>query len=195
MRYYIMPPILDATHLTGDIYRADLADYAPRPPFSRSNSFEVDDLQAADLMGYWVLITPACDLAEQRNGTCRADNVILARAERLDDQKEFLAWKAESDEKRKKDERGKVKSLLHNRRHKRQPERFHYLPGAFDLPHLIVDFQQILSIPREALSNDGVVRVATLDEPYGAELVSRFTNYLNRIGSPDLDIDRVIDRL
>ena len=88
-----------------------------------------------------------------------------------------------------------MKSLLSNRRQKGQPDRFHYLPGAFDLPHLIVDFQQVLTVPREALSEDGVVRVATLDEPYGAELVSRFTNYLNRIGSPDLDVESILEGL
>ena len=145
-----------------------------------------------DKSGYWVLITPVCDLTVQPNGSCKADNVILARAEQLDDQPEVTAWRADPGNANKK---GMVKSLLKNQRQRSQSDRFHYLPGAFKLPHLIVDFQQIISVPRAALMKEGVGRVATLDDPYGAELVSRFTNYLNRIGSPDLDIESILGLL
>lgn len=203
MRYYVMPPVDSDPHLTGDIYEADLSAHAPGSPFhpplpdpepDRAESGGTDDggLDAPDRTGFWVLITPVCDLTVQSNGSCKADNVILTRAELLDDQPEFVAWKADPTDGGK---RGKVKTLLGNRRQKSQSDRFHYLPGAFDLPHLVVDFQQVLAVPREALSAAGVVRVATLDEPYGAELVSRFTNYLNRIGSPDLDVDSVMEAL
>lgn len=203
MRYYVMPPVEADPHLTGDIYKADLSAHAPGSPFhpplpvpepDEPESGDTDDggLDAPDRTGFWVLITPACDLALRHDGSCKADNVILARAEGLGDQTEMVEWKADVMNGTKK---GRVKSLLQNRRQRSQPDRFHYLPGAFDLPHLIVDFQQVLAIPREALSDDGVIRVATLDEPYGAELISRFTNYLNRIGSPDLDVDSIMESL
>ena len=189
MRYYVMPPVEATTHHTGDIYRADLSEYAPKPPFGRAAG-AADEGEAVDLTGFWLLITPICDLTIH-GGKCKADNVILAHADRLDAQKEYTEWKANQS----KTKRGLLERLLKNNRSGGQPDRFHYLPGAFDLPHLIVDFQQILSVPREALSAHDVVRVATLDEPYGAELISRFTNYLNRIGSPDLDIDEVLNGL
>ena len=200
MRFYVIPPFDDLPHVTGDIYFGNLQAYAPSPPFeepaSGDSHGETGGAEPEPSDNYWVLMTPACDLVIQSNGVCKADNILLCRAEELKSQKEYLEWKTSGSGTKKT----ALENLLKNRRKGSgvQPERYHYLPGVFDLPDLIVDFQQVISVPRKALSPDhdpALSRMATLDDPFAAEMVARFTNYLNRVGSPDLDIAAAIKRL
>lgn len=182
-RYYVIPPVESLR--TGDIFSADFSRFVLNP------SFYLDSVNDSEKTSFWVVTTPTCDLTIQRNGKSKATNVIFARATNLKSLPEFKKLTETSFDKAK----GSLKSLMLNRRQKHQESRFHYLPAAFSIPHLVVDFQQIVSIPREALDKEDVIRIASLDTPYGEELIARFTNYFNRIGSPDLNIDEVLESL
>ena len=88
----------------------------------------------------------------------------------------------------------KLKSLLsNNRSNGHQPERFYFLPGALDLPDLVVDFQQLVTLPREQMEED-LKRLASLDSPFAETLLTRFSRYFGRLGTPDLDLGVVFNR-
>lgn len=168
MQYYVMPPLHLAHPLAGDIYRENIEGQAK----------------------YWIILTPSCDFAQKK-----VEEVLFARCELLSEQPEYKTWKtnqSSSDE-------GKLKALLKNNRQKAQQERFYFLPGTLALPDLLVDFQQLKTLQREELEKpvqqETWERMASLDSPFTEALLARFTRYLGRLGTPDLNLDLVMDRL
>lgn len=159
MQYYVMPPV-NPLPLTGDIYCG----------------------QVGEQVGYWVLLTPSCDLVWGK-----AEWVLLARCVLLTEQTEYQEWKSNPSAGQKG-----LESLLKNNR-KKQPERSYFLPGALTLPDLVVDFQQSVALQREGLNN--LERIASLDSPFAESLIARFTRYFGRLGTPDLDMQPVLSRL
>ena len=87
----------------------------------------------------------------------------------------------------------KLQDLLRNNRQDSQSERFFFLPGALSLPDLVVDFQQLAALQREHLG--GLERLASLDSPFAEALLARFTRYFGRLGTPDLDVAVLLQRL
>jgi hypothetical protein len=87
-----------------------------------------------------------------------------------------------------------LESLIRNRSGKgRQEFRYHFLPGTSFLPGFLVDFQNLIQLPFE---NDGGIlknsRICSLDNPFAEEISAQFTRYYSRLGTPDLDVDKVI---
>jgi hypothetical protein len=170
MQYYVMPPLHLAHPLAGDIYKENIEEQAK----------------------YWIILTPSCDFAQKK-----VEEVLFARCELLSEQLEYKAWQPNLANSKSNNE-DKLKALLKNNRHKSQPERFYFLPGTLTLPDLLVDFQQLKTLQREELEKliqqEIWERVASLDSPFTEALLARFTRYLGRLGTPDLDIDVVMNK-
>jgi hypothetical protein len=86
-----------------------------------------------------------------------------------------------------------LQELLRNNRQGNQSERFFFLPGALSLPDLVVDFQQLVTLRREHMR--GLERLASLDSPFAEALLARFARYFGRLGTPDLDVAVLLQRL
>lgn len=166
MEYYLIPPVAPAP-LTGDLYQGEIGDEK----------------------GYWILLTPSCDLATGRE---KADWVLLARCVPLAEQAEYQKWEKSLPDPSNKVKKG-LQDLLRNSRRDAQKERFHFLPGALTVPDLVVDFQQLMTLPRSQLG--GLERLASLDGPFAGELPARFVRYFGRLGTPDLDLNIILSRL
>lgn len=166
MRYYLLPWV-EKTPLAGDLYHGRIGD----------------------IEGYWVLLTPSCDLA---NEPVKAEFVLLAKCLPLEEQQEYRAWREKLPVPGPAQKK-KLELLMRNRREKTQPERYYFLPAALTLPNLIVDLQQIEKIPTAEL--DQFDRLASLDSPFAEALVALFTRYFGRLGTPDLNTDSVLARL
>jgi hypothetical protein len=87
----------------------------------------------------------------------------------------------------------KLRSLLQDNREDGQRERFCFLPGAITLPDLVVDFQQLVTLPGAQMTTLG--RLASLDSPFAEALLARFGRYFGRLGTPDLDLEVILSRL
>ncbi|MAT05259.1 MAG: hypothetical protein CL424_09485 [Acidimicrobiaceae bacterium] len=170
MRYYIVPPLDDRR--TGDVL-----------------VFHEVDANGEPAEEWYVVLTPSCDFVPTR---LKADHTVMVACDLLEDTKEYKEWSEAGDD-GKESARKKVESIMRNNRFKSQSERFHFLPAAWDVPNLVVDFQRWRHITTATL--DGAERVATIDSPFVEALVSRFTRYFNRVGTPDLDVNVAIDRL
>lgn len=129
---------------------------------------------------YWLILTPSCDFAQTK-----ANHVTLAKCERLVDREEFKNWSQKKDASAIQ----RLESLIGDGR----GDRFKFLPRAFFIPDLVVDFQQLRTLGFESLKN--FKQVATLDSPFAESVVARFSRYFNRLGTPDLDKAVVINRL
>jgi CheY-like chemotaxis protein len=163
MRYYITPPV-DPVPLAGDLYLGQISSET----------------------GYWILLTPSCDLAWNK-----ADQVLLARCLPLTELDEFQRWQSRLTQPSNNTHKNLTALLLNNR--EKQADRFFFLPGALHLIDLVADFQQLVSLPCGSLEE--LKRLASLDSPFAEALLSRFARYYGRLGTPDLDVDVIFARL
>jgi len=165
-RIYITPPV-EEFPLAGDIYMES-----------------VDGNKT-----YYVLLSPSCDMVIRNGNGAKAANVLLAQGCLLEDQTEYKEWaKIWSNSKKTL-----FTDLLRNNRKTVGSERYHFLPSAFNLPDQIIDFQLLRILKYGDLKN--LNRIASLDSPFSEELLSRFNRYYGRIGTPDIDIECICDRL
>ena len=128
-----------------------------------------------------ILLTPSCDLIQKKN-----EFTLWAECVRLSACVEYQNWLADNSKE------GALRALLKNNRNK-QPDRYFFLPGAYAVPDLVVDFERLLHTPFGLL--DAATRVASLDSPFAELLLSRFARFLGRLGTPDLDAPLLISRL
>ncbi len=165
IRYYIVPP--PEEFRMGDVLR-----------------LPVESGGSETISNWYVIMTPSCDLANDK-----ADSVILAECVGMSafDEYEQLI------ENRSKSARKKLARLLKSNPTSGQQYRYYYLPKAWKLPDLIVDFQKILHIAYEDLED--YEKIASIDSPYAESLSQQFLSYVGRIGTPDLNIDLAIDRM
>lgn len=160
VQLYIAPPVTNDPH-PGEIMRRSV-DGAPDQ--------------------HLIVLTPACDIVQGR-----AQFVLLARCLLLKEQPEYVAWAA--DKQPSETKARKLNQLLRNNR-QGERERFYFMPRAFDVPDLVIDFQQLESLPLAEL--EPLRRVAALDAPFAQAMLAQFVRYFGRIGTPDLDVDGVV---
>jgi len=166
MQYYVIPPVEPAP-LAGDVYQGQIGEHN----------------------GQWVLLPPTSDLVTGRE---KAELVLLARRLPLTEQVEYQQWRDGLPEPSGTINR-RLQDLLRNNRRDSQSERFFFLPGALSLPDLLVDFQQLVTLQRDHMG--GLERLASLDSPFAEALLARFTRYFGRLGTPDLDVAILLQRL
>jgi len=133
MQYYVIPPV-ELAPLAGDVYQG----------------------QGGEHNGYWVLLTPSCDLVTGRE---KADLVLLEHCLPLTDQVEYQQWR-DGLPTPPRTSNGKLQDLFRNNRRDSQSERFYFLPGALSLPDLVVDFQQLMTLQQEHMGGAGAPCVA-----------------------------------
>jgi len=160
---YVMPPLEKSKPMAGDVRRG-----------------EIDG--AGD---YWIVLTPSCDFAQEK-----ADTVLLAACHLLADQSELRTFLEDTGSNGK---RRKLEKVMNNRGEGRQADRYHFLPGAFELPDLLIDLRALKTIPRQQF--DALAPVVSLDAPFAEALLAQFARYVGRLGTPDPDFDLVIHRL
>jgi CheY-like chemotaxis protein len=161
--------------------QGDFEEYHPfevyiKPPIKKN-------LHTGDLIKYnnehYVILTPACDIVIQINGSRNADNIIIVKAQNFD-------YKTTCLNKNNALDKNKISKYVKNGN-----ARFHYLPPFEGNNGFIVDFQDITSI---SFTNE-LERVATISSPFIKDIISRFANYYSRQGQPTFNQDSIVEEL
>ena len=137
---------------------------------------------------WWVLLTPACDLAHEG----KAEFVLLASAFRLDSNEHFKKWYQSRDDKHPKGTNTPWNKL--SKDFLRSTSRYYYLPRFRDIPDLVVDFQNVVSVSWDSYQ-ENYNTIASLASPFVESLLTQHAHYRGRIGVPDLNLDAVRARL
>jgi CheY-like chemotaxis protein len=136
---------------------------------------------------YLILLSPTCDIPS------KVEWMLFARCLILTGEDEYARFK-ENPENSKK-----IEALIKDRRENKQWERFKFMPGALDIPDMIVDFQQLVTLKKDdfekGITENKIERIASLDSPYCEALASQFARYFGRVGTPDLNEGLVVDKL
>ncbi len=165
------------------------AEYYIKPPVGNDPALGDIRLRQADGHGeYLVVLWPTCDMVSSGGRTPKTDCVLCARAFLVKDATEVAEWVASPSNTKQK----RVERLVKNAREE-SPDRYHFLPGVWDIPHLLVDFQQLEHV---ALGDIRALScLATLASPFAESLGARFQRYIGRIGTPDLDVAIVMAQI
>lgn len=141
-----------------------------------------DDSGAGDGT-WWLVVTPSCDLEHDK-----AEFVVLAACLPIETDARVQRWRANGNAANK----AKVRDLV-SHKSGGQDDRNLYLPAAPTIPDLVADFQLLRSVSTDDLNS--MHRVASLVSPFAEAAVSRFTRYLGRVGTDDLDVEAITARL
>ena len=139
-----------------------------------------------DSASWYIILTPSCDLVADR---VKADQVVLAECLLLEKFPDYQNWMKENT----KSTKTRLINFLRSRPDKGQEDRYYYLPAAWQVPDLIVDFQRILYIDYAELEE--YTKFASVDSPFAEALSSKFNRYMGRIGVPDLNFKVALDRM
>jgi hypothetical protein len=129
---------------------------------------------------WYVVLTPACDLKQNK-----AEFILLARARSLESNNRYIGWIEGSMSGAKW---GDLRQLLSG-----ALPRFVYLPAFRDIPDLIVDFEETIAVPKGSIKP--YTPKASLSSPYSEALLAKHSQYLGRIGTPDLNMADLKARL
>jgi CheY-like chemotaxis protein len=166
------------------------AEYYIKPPIGQDPMLgDIRLRESADTPQYLIVLWPTCDMVSARAGGPKTDYVLCARATLVTESPEVRDWKDDVSSNTKKK---KVERLIKNTRDD-SPDRYHYLPGVWDIPHLVVDFQALEYIALKDVRTFSCV--ATMASPFAEALGVRFQRYIGRLGTPDLDVDCVLTQL
>lgn len=138
--------------------------------------------------GWWVLLTPACDLAHDG----KSDFVLMAHALPLNKFEHFKSWTSSFGDKTPEGTNGKWNGLSSGIL--RSTLRYYYLPKFRDIPDLVIDLQHVSSVKWENYLED-YSTIASLASPFAESLLTQHSHYRGRIGVPDLDLDTIRRRL
>jgi len=148
---------------------------------------------AADLLrdpqdGWWVVLTPACDLYEDLpsggNRVAKAEYVRLAKAVPLSEAPLIARWiEAGSPVKGSRERNAALEMFRDNN------ARYRILPKYLDIPDLLVDFEIVQSVPLAEVRS--WTRVATLDSPFAEAMLTSHGHTVARIGTPVVDFENI----
>lgn len=146
--------------------------------------------------GWWLVLTPACDLYEdhpsanlQNPRTAKAQYVRLAKADRVftddasgSESPAIATWLASAKSNKDKEQ---VKHVF-----RPDSNRYRALPRFLDVPDLVVDFENVRSVELAEVQA-AWKRVATLDSPYAEAMLTSYSRSVGRVGTPDISFDTV----
>lgn len=133
----------------------------------------------------YVILTPSCDFIKRTNGKRKADHVLLVELIPLKSMKAYEDYIQDKTNGKKAD---KLKSIIKN-----EKERYYFLPETWFIDDSLIDFQKTTSIQLDEL--ESFEKIAELDTLHINSVLALFVRYYNRIGTKDLNPDKILDRL
>ena len=161
------------------------AEYYIKPPLDPNPS--LGDLRMIRREGrdeIYVVVWPSCDLV-LRAGKCKVERALCARCLPANESEEFQKWLEAGTPADGATAKALTALMSNNRKGSNQPERYHFLPAVWDLPAVVIDFQQLEHVAVQELLEAKCI--ATVASPFAESIGARFVRYLGRLGTPDLD--------
>ncbi|MFJ2486967.1 response regulator [Pseudomonas sp. NPDC087639] len=154
-----------------------------------------DGLQTGDVVEFegrqFVVLNPACDFAQGK-----VNHIVLAECIALEQCPEFLDLikQKQAGTPYTGNQLAALKAIVGDNRQgkKVQKERYKYLPATVFMRSSVVDFQALRSVANSDEQLAAIKRIATLDTPFVESLLSKFSRYYGRIGTPDLNVDELV---
>lgn len=131
---------------------------------------------------FYIIMNPACDLAERHDGNCNTDRALLVEIQKLNDilPKEFFGSFSKSKQKELEQIYKNTKSGY-----------YHWLPKVNFFDGGVINFRRITTCTKNELICDFDSSIAQVSPAFLKDMVSRFSSYYARQGQPDIDHDKM----
>ena len=198
-------------HLIHELYKSSENCY-PEEMYIHLPNLEQDQvkvdtgciLQNKDNNKFYIVLSPACDLAEREEGVCNTDRALLVEIQMLEDilsddyfisnchngkklKKRYL--KSNSEPPREYLSKQQDNDLI---KYQRNTKNLYYcwLPKTSCFNNgAVINFRRVSTYSQEELDesfNSPVIQVAS---PFLKDIISRFSSYYARQGQPDINMD------
>ena len=198
-------------HLIHELYKSSENCY-PEEMYIHLPNLEQDQvnvdtgciLQNKDNNKFYIVLSPACDLAEREEGVCNTDRALLVEIQMLEDilsddyfisnchngkklKKRYL--KSNSESPREYLSKQQDNDLI---KYQRNTKNLYYcwLPKTSCFNNgAVINFRRVSTYSQEELDksfNSPVIQVAS---PFLKDIISRFSSYYARQGQPDININ------
>lgn len=141
----------------------------------------------------YVILTPSCDIVLRPDGKRNADFILFCRIKPLSDLVENYGL-LKHDTSSNNDNRKRIVRFFENKNQK-----YHFIPKADSIEPGLIDFQEKITIPNSEvetlLKANKILRLATVSQPFLKDIISRYSNYYSRQGSPDFNSDEIYNSI
>lgn len=137
----------------------------------------------------YLILTPSCDIVLRSDGKRNADFILFCKIKPLYGMvKNYDLLKIDTSS--KNPDRTRITNFFHNKNQK-----YHFIPKAESLESGLIDFQDKLTISNSEvnalLEANKIERIATISQPFLKDIISRYSSYYSRQGSPDFNVDEL----
>lgn len=157
----------------------------------KKNLFTGDIINLKD--SKYVVLTPSCDIVLRENGVRSAQFILFCKIKRLDSVVKNYD-KLSSKTVTKNDDRKRLVGFFQNNN-----QRYHFVPKVDSIEAGLIDFQDKLTLNNHEvcglIENNNIERIATVSQPFLKDIISRYSNYYARQGSPDFDSNEIYNSI
>lgn len=167
--------------LDGDVDKCYPEEMYIYPPVStRINTGCIVKSKNSD--NFYVVMNPACDLAERDNGGCNTDLALLVEIEMLTDIFPDFDWRNLS-----KSNNKELEKVYKNNK----SGYYHWLPKVDFFDGGVLNFRKVSTYTEEELGRNFEEPMLQISPAFVKDMVSRFSSYYARQGQPDIDHEKV----
>ncbi|PIT22034.1 response regulator [Snodgrassella alvi] len=131
----------------------------------------------------YIVMNPACDLVERKNGKCKTDRALLAAIQRIEEVEGFQKIKCNHEKDLSKNDKNNLDSIRKNNKNLY----YHWLPKTKYYTYgAVVNFRWLHTYSEKELDEQFDEPVIQISSPFLKEIISRFSSYYARQGQPDI---------
>ncbi|GAB5441782.1 MAG: hypothetical protein Fues2KO_21310 [Fuerstiella sp.] len=145
-------------------------------------SLQTGTILRAKAGGFYIVVSPACDLALRPNGEFKSDRVHLCE---ILEESVVLAPILDGVRQQKKAKR--IETLLRNN----HANYYHWLPSFGAFPNGVINFRYITSVEKNSIESDYERPTLQVSPHFVKDIVSRFSSYYARQGQPELEFGEI----
>jgi hypothetical protein len=153
-----------------------------------------EHIYTGDIVKYegcrYIVLTPSCDIVLRDDGTRNTKKILFCKIKELSTEvKNFNLLTSETG--KSNDNRKRLDKFVSNN----SSGNFHFIPKHHEIEAGLIDFQDkttigVASVEKKLLDKK-CTRLATVSMPFLKDIISRYSNYYARQGSPDFDTDEI----
>lgn len=165
-------------HLDNDInfcYPEEMYIYPPIN--SRINTGSI--LKKKDSENHFIVMNPACDLAERGDGRCNTDRALLVEIQSLREIFPNFNWDDLSN-----NNKNDLKKIYKNNK----SFYYHWLPKTDFYLGGVINFRRVFTYTEKEINTLFDPPEIQISAPFLKDMISRFSSYYARQGQPDIDI-------
>lgn len=157
-----------------------------------------ENIFTGDIVEYlgvrYIVLTPSCDIVIRHDGARNTQRILFCKIKDLKNEVEnFKLLTSETGAANKN--RIRLNKYIQNN----SKSNFHFIPRHNDIEAGLIDFQDKTTIGVRAverkLKRGECKRIATVSMPFLKDIISRYSNYYSRQGSPDFNSDEIFSSI